>query len=1127
MSEASTRVADHSSRQAALDVGQSVIVQAPAGSGKTELLIQRFLKLLALVDHPEEVLAITFTRKAAGEMRDRLLSALHSAATEEIPESEHEAQTWQLARAVLDRDALHHWHLTEHPARLRIMTIDALNAVLTRQMPLLARAGASLDVSPVPKVFYDEAAIATLEMVAEPFASRPALETLIGHLDNNLQSAASRISEMLARREQWLRHLLAGGGGSLDRPGMERAIRALVRNELRGLREKFPAGALQALVQQGRQSAEVLARVGRESAVLALAEGREPACEQSDLALWKGVAELLLTSTHTWRRQWTIVVGFEPGKKDRKDELADLVTQLSGDESLREALEIVRGLPVEPLSEMQWQALHALLEVLPLAAAQLELVFRRHGQVDYTAVARAALDALGGPDMPTDLALALDYRIQHILADEFQDTSASQYELLSRLTAGWTPGDGRTLFCVGDPMQSIYRFREAEVSLFLRAWDEGIAGLPLEPVRLSVNFRSQQGVVDWVNQSFPGIMPAEVDLQTAAVPFTRSDPFHPPLAGQAVQFHPLIDGHTQDEADRVAELVLQERAANPDADIAILVSGRKHLQDIVPTLRAAGLAPQAVEIEHLDRRPVVHDLVALTRAMLHRGDRTAWLSLLRAAWCGLTLADLHALAADSPTLTVPELLADAGRVSCLSADGQARVRRFVDALWPVLAESGRRPLRRWVEGAWRRLGGPACLDLPADLDNAQAFFALLDTVEKGGVIEDPVVLDERLSELYAMPARDADSKLRLMTIHKAKGLQFDVVIVPGLDRTGGREERRLLSWMEFPRAGGEIDLVLSPLAGSAEGRDPLHDYLHGLEQRRRLLEQGRLLYVAVTRARQRAHLLGRARTTEKEGESVLTGPKKRSMLATLWPVAQAYFDSALAAVDPNEGERRRQHNTPESDQYLWRMPLAWQLPEPDPGIRPQTRIQPQRLVSEEAISFDWAGQTARYIGIVVHRALQQIAQSGTSELQLLVRVARAQLLEMGVRACDLDQANTLVESAIRNSLEDRRGQWVLAATHSSAQSELALTAVEGGVMKSFVLDRTFVDQDGLRWIIDFKIGVHEGRDKDAFFDQEVARYKAQLARYAAVMALYDVRPIRSALYFPLYRGWRQWDPFAA
>jgi ATP-dependent helicase/nuclease subunit A len=149
----------------------------------------------------------------------------------------------------------------------------------------------------------------------------------------------------------------------------------------------------------------------------------------------------------------------------------------------------------------------ALARLMKLAAAELWLVFREAGEVDFGELAARAIAALGDDMDPTELGLRLDWRIRHLLVDEFQDTSPTQVELLQRLTAGWQQGDGRTLFCVGDPMQSIYRFRKAEVGLFLRAKAQGIGGLHLEPLRLSRNNRACAPVVDWINRRLPATVP--------------------------------------------------------------------------------------------------------------------------------------------------------------------------------------------------------------------------------------------------------------------------------------------------------------------------------------------------------------------------------------------------------------------------------------------------------------------------------------------------------------------------------------------------------------------------------------------------------------------------------------------
>ncbi len=224
-------------------------------------------------------------------------------------------------------------------------------------------------------------------------------------------------------------------------------------------------------------------------------------------------------------------------------------------------------------------------------------------------VTRAAVDALGedahGVNDGGDIAHAIDARIRHLLIDEFQDTSITQYELIERLVADWRTGDGRTVFIVGDPMQSIYRFREAEVGLFLRAWNTGVARLPLQRLQLTRNFRSQQRLVEWANSAFVRVLPGDSDIATGSVAFESSVAEQASDVSQpeAVTFNALIDGSPVDEARRVVELVRRMQADDPAASIALLVRARTHLTQIVPALREAALRFTAVELELLLARP--------------------------------------------------------------------------------------------------------------------------------------------------------------------------------------------------------------------------------------------------------------------------------------------------------------------------------------------------------------------------------------------------------------------------------------------------------------------------------------------------------------------------------------------
>jgi len=135
MKQSAQAAPDSRIRQRALQPDQSFLIQAPAGSGKTELLIQRYLRLLAVVKNPEEILAITFTRKAGAEMRSRIISALDSARAASEPEEAHLKIGYRLALAAIERDRELDWQLHRQPSRLRIGTIDAVNSRLSRRAP--------------------------------------------------------------------------------------------------------------------------------------------------------------------------------------------------------------------------------------------------------------------------------------------------------------------------------------------------------------------------------------------------------------------------------------------------------------------------------------------------------------------------------------------------------------------------------------------------------------------------------------------------------------------------------------------------------------------------------------------------------------------------------------------------------------------------------------------------------------------------------------------------------------------------------------------------------------------------------------------------------------------------------
>ncbi|MGH8237586.1 MAG: UvrD-helicase domain-containing protein, partial [Steroidobacteraceae bacterium] len=521
-------ISDAAARSAALDPGRSFIVQAPAGSGKTELLTQRYLRLLAIVESPEQILAITFTRKAAAEMRARILQALQSADAPP-PESSHKRSTWELARAVRAVDAERGWQLMRHPARLRIQTIDALNASLARRLPVVAGTGAALEPTTDTSPLYELAGRRLLERLGDGSQVAAHLEVLVMHLGNRVERLVQLLNDLLAKRDQWL-HIVMHARASTDlRATLQATLTRLVESHLQMLCEALGADRCEVLLQLRRYAARNLLSDDRTSpatrAVLEVCAAHQGPLlpVSSALPVWREIASMLFKKDRNKDELYESVSvrqGFPPTNREIKARMLDMLRSLGSDQRLSEDLATLRTLPDPVYSDEQWRVLEALLELLPAAVAELQVVFQTQGEADYVEIALRALRALGTADEPTDLALAFDYRLQHILVDEFQDTSFSQLDLLERLTGGWADGDGRTLFCVGDPMQSIYRFRQAEVGLFIDLQQHGLRNLRLQPLRLEANFRSTPAIVNWVNESFPAVLAPRSDAEQGAVQYS-------------------------------------------------------------------------------------------------------------------------------------------------------------------------------------------------------------------------------------------------------------------------------------------------------------------------------------------------------------------------------------------------------------------------------------------------------------------------------------------------------------------------------------------------------------------------------------------------------------------------------
>jgi len=1139
--------ADHAQRVRALDAGTSFIVQAPAGSGKTALLTRRILTLLAHVDEPEEILAITFTRKAAAEMRTRVVEALELAERSESPESEFDRQGFDLATAVLARDKQLGWCLLENPDRIRMSTIDALCSMLAQQLPVTSTLGGIANPVDDASNLYREAARRRLSSSAANYRQ------LLATVGNRFHQAEQLLADMLSRRDQWLRYrvFFDYDDRSALRDWLEGQLSDLVTRELQFFeqlvkQERLDQVLKSHLLPKLQRASEVIEALGgfnpgeKELREPFLGLCQMPELTAENLGVWQAVLACLFTKNRdAVRKKVTKAEGFPVAKADieelgisrdeareEKNSFIDILKAVADASRVEAAAANVLTLPLPKYSEAQWALLEELLTELSGLEVELHQVFVDHGAIDFIEIATRARIALGAPDAPTDLALAMDLRLKHILVDEFQDTSRSQFELFRQLVAGWQLGDGRTFFAVGDPMQSIYAFRAAKVGLFLDAKNTGISDdVPLEPITLEVNFRSSPDVVNWVNSSFSKIFVPEGETNTTAAIAYSPSVANRSIAG-SVSVHPLLNQNADEAGDYVATLVRDtlatpEYVENSDKRIAVLVRSRTAALPIFAGLQRHGIESLSVDMDSLGEQPVVMDLVSLTLALRFPHSRLHWLAVLRAPWCGLGLEDLHTLTSDASTArALPLLINDAERQEKLSSEGRHRLDKFLAIVQPAIDRAARSSLVSWVEAVWLQLGGPMLCQRGVDKDAAERCLKMLYLLEAQGELWQPQVIQSAMDRLFAITPDDGTAKVHIMTMHKSKGLEFDTVILPELNRQPRGGSGQLLNWAVIESGGSEnTELLLAPMTErNASTKDKsLGMLVKNLNSANDEQEKKRLLYVACTRAVRHLHLVAPLRVSAN-GELKAAA---RSLLEPLWPVLHEEFTTALQDIQIDSTDDTSSNRADDSVGIdvsqktapipsLIRVPKDWQ-----PPCLPNYVFQDDdanAAVEEESHNVDylWAGRLARAVGIVMHRQMERFHVRGlplAKELTMLEPVVKSQLRQQGLTEADLTESTKTVIQALQNVLNDKNGRWLYDSSHTDVRSEWALSAVTHNGLERRIIDRTFISSEGIRWIVDFKTGDHKGGDLEGFLSAEVDRYGPQLRRYAEILSNLESTPL--------------------
>jgi ATP-dependent helicase/nuclease subunit A len=864
---------DASARTYAVDPSQNVVLEASAGTGKTRVLVERYVNLLRAGIEPDNILAITFTRKAAAEMRQRIVDRLKEASRL----SEFDAARW--------RD------LKDRLGDIAVSTIDAFCLQLLREFPLEADVDPGFDLADnteVPRLVGEslDQALRICRGIAREDEDVALVFAQLG--ERRLRAGIAALLDRRLVAPHALRRFLQKGPRDLTAATASEASAARLRGIFTGVR-----GGLDAFLADGPRCHPQFMMLADDIRALS-----DPALSIHQTAFRNLVDRLrayFLTGDGKPRGEKFMGTGFNADDCDSPDAWKRhraAAAQLAP--GVHEAIRAFRRDLNAVMSRGVWR-------IFAIAMREYQHALESHALLDFSGVLERAVQLLKDMDEFAESRLRLEARHRHVLVDEFQDTSRAQWELVRQLVKSWGEGFGvaadtipPSIFIVGDRKQSIYGFRDADVAMVdeAAAFIEALRpeGSPRQAI--TVSFRSAPGILTFVNEVFAAII--EGDASNAAArrdafrygdrdrfpigPTHRSAPTDAgdvgPDAGDVgadlrvrpddpVQF---IAGDTvQNAADAVADEIVRllsgttvrDRATGVAreagaADIAILFRSRDSHRDFEAALDRRGVSTYVYKGLGFFDADEIQDAVALLRYLADPLSDLRAATLLRSrivrlsdgAVARLGKASADAILSAAPRPELEPLGAEDRRVLDRLRRDVPRWLSWVDRLAPselldaVLHETAyafelRGPRRRQARENVKKLRG---MIRRAQNRGYATLARIADHLERLAVGDE------------SNAAIDAIDAVSLMTVHAAKGLEFPIVFVVNMGRgTGGfRAPIRVTD-----DADGEASVAIADYQSEAD---------EDVSARERE-ESKRLLYVALTRARDRLYLSA----TVKEG----------------------------------------------------------------------------------------------------------------------------------------------------------------------------------------------------------------------------------------------------------------------
>ncbi|MBW2631242.1 MAG: UvrD-helicase domain-containing protein [Deltaproteobacteria bacterium] len=1118
------KLSDDGQRTAALDTGRSHYVESPAGSGKTLLLTKRFLKLLGSVKDPAEILAITFTEKAAGEMRQRITGFLSGRASANDPDGEMTALAEKALRAHKDKA-----HLLTSSDALNIMTFHGFCSHIARRAPLEA------GVAPDFEIIDDDAQAILIEEIVrgalkdffvypQDDGRRVAFENRLLHHNNNWNGISGEFRDIIKNRGRFrdLTDIIrqAGGRGISKLPSILRErLRGYVEKRLHDLSSIFTETEL------GSRWVDFTNHLSEQGAATGTAlPSHLPEYLWEELPSWQTIANTLTTKAGTALKKFGPANGFY--NKFSKTEWGVMITSMG--EPCAAALAEIKILPSPHDIDSDMDVLSDFIITAADLIDRYETACMQRRVLDFAGLEQAALRALNDSD-PSEIQLYLDHRIQHLLVDEFQDTNRIQWELVRRICSGWVPGDGRTVFIVGDPKQSIYSFRNAEVRLFIEAKSgipiPGGDLLPLDAHLLKTNFRSVKKLIEWTNSLFGETVMKEPDADADEVPFGPSETAAGKENGGAISLSLFADSDIEKARDNEAAWLAGKvgevmKETGEDRSIAILLFTRNRISRYLQAFKNEGIPLQVREGLSLARRPEVMHLIKIAELMATPHNDLAWASILRSPWSWFDTNLLYETARQEPESWMGKIL--------LTAQLHPDMEKLTNAIDNASRRVGRDSLGTTVRRFWEDLDGPrrtASMYGMAGVANCLQFLEILEDARQGTPLNDLYYVKATISSRYE-PADPAASRspVQMMTIHKAKGLEFDIVFLPFMDwkpLSGGSGALPPYLLERIPGAAGEHVVAIGRDRRSKQS-PPVYELLKKFQKNRRWGEAKRLFYVAATRAKETLFMSGIAKLKD---DDILTAGKGNILE---WVMEHEGIDGAdINSVPAGKNiavgiNPVPLHMPPDGTKDKPVLPEPYALSPERPAYtmaKSPSSMVDDALLAEETLSDDEA-LFNRMRGTVIHNILS----TAISGRPLPATPAVASALYAGGAPKDLSKetAAGILEEAGK-TLADPFITRLLESPETKSEWEIEDMPGEKRV-RSGIIDLAALDGDTW-WICDFKTSRPEdGQPVEEFIAHEKELYRPQLETYHEMLANLKNVPksqIRTGIYLTALQRWEE------